>query len=219
MKITLRDYILCGIALVFLLSLSLSFTAFASFFVTRQLLGSYFVLADFFLFLVSHGVFSALLLRLLLKIRPIELGQFEMDHPNIIYWRVACMICMFGELALKPFTPLPFRPLITLLFGGKIAQSAVISGEIGFDPHLVTIGEESIIGAQAQVSGDMSSNGKIVIGEVVIGKGVTIGSHAIVLPNVKIGDNAVVGIGSVVMPGTIIPEGEVWRGNPARKWL
>jgi carbonic anhydrase/acetyltransferase-like protein (isoleucine patch superfamily) len=35
---------------------------------------------------------------------------------------------------------------------------------------------------------------------------------------IDVGDNAKVIGGSMVIPGSKIPAGEIWRGNPARKW-
>lgn len=58
----------------------------------------------------------------------------------------------------------------------------------------------------------------MVCGPVVIGKQVTVGANCVVMPNTNIGDGAVLTSGSYLMPGMTIPPGEVWRGNPARKW-
>ena len=50
--------------------------------------------------------------------------------------------------------------------------------------------------------------------EVKIGNNVFIGANTIVLKGVTIGDRSIIGAGSVVTK--IIPEDEMWAGNPAK---
>lgn len=52
--------------------------------------------------------------------------------------------------------------------------------------------------------------------DIVIGRGVWIGSNAIILGLAKIGDHAVIGAGAVVPPGSDIRTGTVVAGVPAR---
>lgn len=44
-----------------------------------------------------------------------------------------------------------------------------------------------------------------------------IGMGAVLLDNVVVGSGSIVAAGSLVLGKTVIPEGEVWGGNPARK--
>lgn len=51
-------------------------------------------------------------------------------------------------------------------------------------------------------------------GEVIIGRNVWIGEHAVILPGVKIGENAIIGANAVVTKD--VPANAVVGGNPAR---
>lgn len=53
--------------------------------------------------------------------------------------------------------------------------------------------------------------------DIVIGRGVWIGSNAMVLGPCRIGDYAVVAAGAVVLAGTVIEPGEMYAGVPARR--
>lgn len=59
---------------------------------------------------------------------------------------------------------------------------------------------------------DVPSSGR----DILIGKGVWIGSNAIILGPCKIGDHAVIAAGSVVLAGTEIPPGTIVGGLPAK---
>ena len=79
------------------------------------------------------------------------------------------------------------------------------------DPYLVAIGEGSVIGAGAMISGHYTPSASIVVlGRVTIGKNALVGRGASVWPNVTIGDGAIVQERAAVMPGTVIPANEIW---------
>lgn len=216
MRITPMDFILIflvtgalWLASVYCVRLAVPFT--------ESWLGGYHVIADAALVLLAYGLLSAIATRAMLAVRPLQLGEFAMDHPNFAYWKLLMVVFDMGRFTLKPFTTLPARTLLAKLYGARIGKHIAIGGTIE-DPHLITIGDSSVIGNQSLISGNMTMNGKIFFGRVTIGNGVTIGANSVVMPNVEIGDNVLLGIGSVVQPGTRIPAGEQWRGNPARKW-
>jgi acetyltransferase-like isoleucine patch superfamily enzyme len=53
--------------------------------------------------------------------------------------------------------------------------------------------------------------------DVLIGKGVWLCSNSLILGPCTIGDHAVIAAGAVVVPGTIVGEGEIYAGIPAKK--
>lgn len=52
--------------------------------------------------------------------------------------------------------------------------------------------------------------------DIIIGKGVWLGSSCTVLGPCTIGDHSVIAAGAVVTPNTIIGESELWGGVPAK---
>lgn len=53
--------------------------------------------------------------------------------------------------------------------------------------------------------------------DVILGRGVWVGSGAILLGPVTVGDDAVIAAGAVILPGTVIGPKTIWGGVPARK--
>lgn len=91
----------------------------------------------------------------------------------------------------------------------------------------ITIGDYSFAGSGVSIltgSHDVELTGlprrdsEITEGnDIVIGKGVWLGSNCTILGPCKIGDNAVIAAGAVVKPGTEVEEGTIYGGVPAKK--
>ena len=89
--------------------------------------------------------------------------------------------------------------------------------------HALTIGEETMIGANAYITTVNHSTQRKDIpysqqgyegGNVTIGRNVWIGCHVTILPGVTVGDHAIIGAGAVVTKD--VPAGETWVGVPAK---
>ncbi|HOW76252.1 MAG TPA: DapH/DapD/GlmU-related protein [Candidatus Competibacteraceae bacterium] len=217
MKASYLDFLLCGGAIsvilagtlgliMLLLPLSIALTA------------EYHVLIDFLLALLFYGLLSALFVRLLLRFRPMESGEYAMDSPVFTYWKLLTIVYRLGQGALLPFTPVFVKPVVEALFGARVGANVALGGTID-DPYMVTIGDGAVLGNASLVSGNMLHGGKLTCGPVKIGAGATVGVNSVLLPGTELGENVTLMGGSYVMPGTKIPSGETWRGNPARKWL
>jgi UDP-2-acetamido-3-amino-2,3-dideoxy-glucuronate N-acetyltransferase len=85
-----------------------------------------------------------------------------------------------------------------------------------FIPTGVTVEDDVFIGPNTTFTNDRhpKSIGDWSLERTVIGKGASIGAHAVILPGVRIGKNSEVGAGSVVTKD--VPDGVVVVGNPAR---
>lgn len=218
MKTNPLDFLLSGVCITSILTAALILIAFALAPLTRMYLGDYHAIADFFLFLLAYGLLSALLVRVMLRVRRIEPGEYSMDSSVFTYWKLLTILYRLGQGALLPFTPVFAKPVMEMLFGAKVGANVALGGSID-DPYMVSIGDGVVLGNASLVSGNVISKGKITFGRVVIGAGTTVGANAIILPGCEVGDNAIVMGGAMVMAGTKIAPGETWRGNPARKWL
>jgi serine acetyltransferase len=216
-KTGLWDFVLCGGAISLILAMALGLV-FAVTPLTTALLPQHHAVLDFLLLLLAYGLFSALLVRLLLRVQPMRPGEYSMDSPVFTRWKLLTIVYRLGQGALVPFTPVFVKPVVDSLFGAKIGSQVAFGGVID-DPYMVTVGDGVVLGHSSLVSANFIANGKLTCGEVKIGAGATIGANCVVLPNTVIGERAVLMAGSYLMPGTTVPAGETWRGNPARKWM
>lgn len=217
MKATLTDYLLSGLAITLIMAASLA-GVMGLLPWSRALLLEYHVLADLFLFLLIYGLLSGLFVRLLLRARPIEPGSYGMDSPVFTRWKLITIVYRLGQSALRPLTPIFLKPVVEALFGARIGRDVALGGTID-DPYMVSVGDGTVLGNASLVSGNVISGGILTCGRVQIGANVTVGANSVIFPDVQIGDGATLVGGSYIMPGARIPAGEIWRGNPARKWL
>jgi acetyltransferase-like isoleucine patch superfamily enzyme len=96
--------------------------------------------------------------------------------------------------------------------GAKIGENVRLYGKIdGVNPHLVTIGDYSVIGEGSFLAAHCPIRGPR---PVTVGEYVWMGFGVSVLPGVTIGDHSVIGAGSVVAKD--IPPYSIAAGNPAR---
>ena len=217
MKATLRDYVLSGITISIVMLVTLGIVWLLRPW-TLALMGDYHVLIDVLLALGFYGVISAIVVRVLLRLKPIPPGTYDAGSWVFSYWMLLTVVYRMGEGALRPVIPFFLQPAVEALFGASIGRNVALGGTID-DPYRVSLGDEVILGNASLISGNYISAGKLTCGAVTIGAGATIGANCVVFPNTEIGAGAVVAGGSFVMPGTRIPAGESWRGNPARKWV
>jgi len=96
--------------------------------------------------------------------------------------------------------------------GSFIGKKVRLLGSIdGINPHLVSIGNYSVVGVQSALLAHCPIKGAL---PCKIGDYVYVGYGALVMPGVTVGNHSIVGAGAVVTKD--VPEGSIVAGNPAR---
>ena len=217
MKSSFTDFLVCGGVLSLIVALAWLIVGVGISPYSQAFFGDYYVIVNVLLFMLAYGIISGLVLQLMLKIKPLPCGEFSMDSPVFTYWKLLTVVHMLAQEVMTPFTSVFTKPLIVRLFGAKVGANVALGGTIG-EPFMVTIGDGAVLGFGSVVAGSVIADGKITLGDIRVGNGATLGVYAVAMGGIEVGDNAKVIGGSVVIPGSKIPAGEIWRGNPARKW-
>ncbi|NOY40510.1 MAG: acyltransferase [Planctomycetes bacterium] len=109
----------------------------------------------------------------------------------------------------------------------KIAKGArLVNSLLNTSSGTITIGDQTFTGHSVSIltgthdyslqMADRMKNFPKEGGDIVIGKGVWIGSNAVLLGPCSIADHAVIAAGAIVTAGSEIPEGGIAVGVPAR---
>ncbi len=116
-----------------------------------------------------------------------------------------------GLLIGTPLLPVYFR-----LMGAKVGRHCSIDTGSCSAWDLITIGNETSIGADTQLLGYKVENGHIIFGTVNLGKRCFVGMHCALGLNVSMGDDSKLDDQSALPDGRRIWVSEACRGSPAR---
>ncbi|MBK6472973.1 MAG: acyltransferase [Betaproteobacteria bacterium] len=163
-------------------------------------------------------MYAILIYRGLLRAVPIKAGEIEEATREEFVYHVYLLffLLLFYPVMRSGFVPVPIMRLFYQALGARLGSNTYCSGII-FDPILVCIGSNCIVGQSAQIIPHVIEGSRLAMFPVRIGNNVTIGATAVVMADVVIGDDAIVAIGAVVTKGTRIGEGEFWGGIPAQR--
>ncbi len=157
-----------------------------------------------------------------MKSRRLKVFQVPPGKNSLRYWykvvnpiRVVINFIVIFLCKYMPF--LSVKNGLFRLLGVKVGSGvsfALASVPDVFYPHLITVGDNSIVGYNATILCHEFMINEYRVGEVVIGKDVMIGANCTILAGVHIGDGALIGAGALVNQD--VPSGAMAVGVPAR---
>ena len=167
-------------------------------------------------FLVYAYAFAAY--RLFLWAYPLNEGEIAAGSREEYGYHVYLLfnLILFYPLTRSNVVPVPVMRVAYQLLGARLGDNSYSSG-ILFDPPLISMGANCIIGQSALLIPHVIEGQRLAHWRIRLGDDVTIGANAVVLAGVTIGDGAIVAIGAVVAKGSVIGAGEVWGGIPAKR--
>ena len=101
------------------------------------------------------------------------------------------------------------------LMGARIGANVHIGNDGGAVFDLLSIGDDSCLGADSHFTGATVVDGWLTIGPVEIGRRCFVGTRTLLGPNTRMGDDSSLEDLSLLPRGGSIPAGESWHGSPA----
>lgn len=171
----------------------------------------------YLLFAVGLMVYSALLTRLLGWRTPdgVELRIADHDWPVLDWARYLITTHVVRVFAGAAFRSTPIWAMYMRLNGARIGRGCWVNSLALMDHNLLEIGDGSVIGSDAHVSGHTVERGVLKTGRVRIGEHVTIGIGCVVGIDSVVGAGAQVGALSVVPKHAVLEPGGTYAGVPA----
>ncbi len=118
-----------------------------------------------------------------------------------------------------PIDHMDGTPLLNIfyrLMGAKIGKNVFLGTDNVRTFDLVSIGDNSSIGAEASLNGFTIENGVLHVGPVHVGKGCFIGARTVLRHGSRMEDGSSLCDLSLLPEGQTIPAGQTWIGSPGR---
>ena len=178
--------------------------------------GLYFSILGFFVFGVAL-MFVLPLVKFVCRFKP-RVGEIPIHDFRIWSWyNVNGMQFMFNTVFGRFARATTLYPVFLRMMGAKIGRDVVFNTQHVYDLDIISVGDKTVIGANASILGHVGEKGKLVRAPITIGKNCTIGQYANVFPGVTMGDNCHVGAMSLVPKGSTLDANAVYVGIPVRK--
>lgn len=168
--------------------------------------------------LVTLGVYPAMLaLSIIVKwlvIGRYKAGRYPVWGPYYFRWWLVTRFQALSGAGLLAGTPL--MSLYYYLMGAKVGPNCIIDTPYCSAFDLVTIGEDTSIGAETHLLGYRVEDGMLNLGSVDIGSRCFIGIHSVLGLNSRMGDDARLDDLSLLEDREVIADGESRRGSPSQ---
>jgi hypothetical protein len=207
--------------LFFLIQLALTFCLLIVFLIVFELLNSLklhitltLLLAVFLTYFLSLIILASLnkLSRMAMRTKEGKITGF-----GLFLWVIQeTSLDIALNLSRKMFIHTPTPDVIYRLFGFKLRKGVSVLTRL-WDPDLIDIEENTLVGTEAVVSGHFIKDGILHRKRVKIGKNVTIGARSMLGVGVVIGDNTIIAYGSTIPPNSVLDADSFYSGVPVKK--
>ncbi len=184
------------------------------------LIGLYWSIMGFFVFGIALMVVLPLvrvIMRYILFWKP-HVGEIPVYSFRIWFWyNHNGLMFMFSTVFGRFARATTLYPWFLRAMGAKIGKEVVFNTQHVYDLDLLTVGDRTVIGANASILGHVGEKNKLVRAPVTIGNNCTVGQYTNIFPGVTMGDNCHVGAMSLVPKGMTLDSNAIYGGVPVRK--
>lgn len=170
--------------------------------------------AAFYVFLVSSAVFVGVVERVLtLGLKP---GTYPtgsavffrwLTYAGLHLWMVLLVLpCLRGNNWIKMYLRIT---------GAKIGRGAFLNTKDFYDPYLLEIGDNVVIGGDATLTCHLFEGGRLHLGKIILGNATAVGAHAYLTPGTATGVNSKIGMNTFLQRNTTVRNGETHLSLPS----
>lgn len=138
-------------------------------------------------------------------------------------WASEAVTNLYESIAVPNFVDFlrgtPMLPPCLRLLGCKTGKGIYMDTTFITEFDCVSIGDYSALNGWCGPQTHLFEDRIMKIGDVHIGRGVTVGPRTIILYSARVGDGASLGPLTLVLKGEDIPPGTRWTGSPAEPWV
>lgn len=167
--------------------------------------------------------FCAIMLHKWLLIGRASVGRDSVPHDMDSMFLITYLLCTnlwqyFCMLA-TPFAGTPVMSFMFRMMGANVGSDVMIfSPFVLCDHDAFTFEDSAYFGEGVFMQCHSFLNGGLLFGPIKIGKGaVVVGCNTVFVSDTTLDAESTVGPNSTVMRHAIVPQGEYWQGNPAKR--
>lgn len=121
-----------------------------------------------------------------------------------------------GIVPTNYLTGTPLLSLYYRMMGARIGANVHLGNDGGAMFDLLSIGDDSCLGADSHFTGFTINDGWLILGHVEIGRRCFVGTRSLLGPSTRMDDDSSLEDLSMLPIGGRIPTGERWHGSPSR---
>jgi acetyltransferase-like isoleucine patch superfamily enzyme len=99
--------------------------------------------------------------------------------------------------------------------GAKVGRGAFLNTQHFYDPYLLDIGNDVVIGGEATLTCHLFEGGRLHLGKIILGENTAIGAHAYLTPGTTTGKNSKIGMNTFLSRNATIRNGETYVSQPS----
>ena len=142
---------------------------------------------------------------------------------TLFVWLSEAVTNLYESIAVPNFVDFlrgtPMLPPCLRLLGCKTGKGIYMDTTFITEFDCVRIGDYAALNGWCGPQTHLFEDRIMKVGQVDIGRGVTVGARSIILYSARVGDGASLGPLTLVLKGEDIPPGTRWTGSPAVPWV
>jgi len=167
-----------------------------------------------YIFLIATAIFVGFVERLLtIGLKP---GAYPVGSPEFFKWLVYSGLHLWMvNLVLGYLRGNNWIKIYLRISGAKIGKGVFINTKDIYDAYMLEIGNDVIIGGEANINCHLHEGINLHLGKIKIGDGTVIAGRAYLTPGTRTGKNSKIGIQTYVRRNTEAGDGESLISMPA----